>query len=124
MPNEAGLGVHATLGLDGTTRFGAGVEWIEKLDYSVDRNRCEGFYDAIREYWPTLPDRSLHPDFAGIRPKLVGPESKAADFVIEGAAQHGFVGLVNLLGIESPGLTSSLAIAERVANLVELESAT
>jgi L-2-hydroxyglutarate oxidase LhgO len=122
MPNEAGLGVHATLSLDGATRFGPDVEWIDELDYSVDPSRCESFYGAIREYWPTLPDRSLQPDYAGIRPKLVGPDGKAADFVIEGPAQHGFAGLVNLLGIESPGLTSSLAIAEYVATTIELET--
>jgi len=114
MPNEAGLGVHATLDLDGSTRFGPDVEWMEHIDYSVDAARAEPFYAAIREYFPALADGSLQPAYAGIRPKLVPQGYKAGDFVIEGAAEHGIAGLVNLLGIESPGLTSSLAIAEHV----------
>lgn len=115
MPNEAGLGVHATLDLDGTTRFGPDVEWVDGPDdYQVDASRSIGFYSAIREYWPTLPDGALQPGYAGIRPKLVGPEGKAADFEIEGPEIHGVSGLVNLLGIESPGLTSSLAIGQEV----------
>lgn len=114
MPNEAGLGVHATLDLDGTTRFGPDVEWVECPEYSVDPARADRFYEAIREYWPGLPDGALQPGYAGIRPKLVGPGEKAADFVIETSAAHGVRGLVNLLGIESPGLTSALAIAEYV----------
>lgn len=118
IPSEAGLGTHATLDLDGTTRFGPDVEWIDGIDYSFDASRVQGFYDAIREYWPGLPDGALVPGYTGIRPKLVGPDSKAADFVIEGPAVHGIDGLVNLLGIESPGLTSSLAIADQVADLL------
>jgi L-2-hydroxyglutarate oxidase LhgO len=118
MPNEAGLGVHATLDLDGTTRFGPDVEWIEQLDYSVDAQRGESFYAAIREYWPTLPDGALQPGYAGIRPKLVGADGKAADFVVESEQQHGVPGLVNLLGIESPGLTASLALGELVRALM------
>ena len=117
MPNEAGLGVHATLDLDGTTRFGPDVEWVEQLDYAVDARRGDTFYEAIREYWPALRDGALQPGYAGIRPKLVGPNARAADFVIETAREHGVPGLVNLLGIESPGLTSSLAIAEYVSSL-------
>jgi L-2-hydroxyglutarate oxidase LhgO len=117
MPNEAGLGVHATLDLDGTTRFGPDVEWVEQLDYQVDAKRGESFYAAIREYWPTLPDGALQPGYAGIRPKLVGADAKAADFVVESAEDHGVAGLINLLGIESPGLTSSLALAELVTAL-------
>lgn len=116
MPNEAGLGVHATLDLDGTTRFGPDVEWIENIDYDVDPARSLSFYDAIREYWPGLPDEALQPAYAGIRPKLTGPGTPAADFEIEDHRQHGVRGLVNLLGIESPGLTSSLAIAAEVAS--------
>lgn len=115
MPNEAGLGVHATLDLDGSMRFGPDVEWVDRIDYAVDATRATPFYAAIREYFPALPDRSLHPAYAGIRPKLVPDGSKAADFVIESAHDHGIAGLFNLLGIESPGLTSSLAIAERIA---------
>ena len=118
MPNEAGLGIHATLDLDGATRFGPNVEWVEQLDYGVDERHVTEFYESIRNYWPDLQQGALQPGYAGIRPKLVGPGSKAADFVIEGPAQHGCKGLVNLLGIESPGLTSCLAIGEYVADLV------
>jgi L-2-hydroxyglutarate oxidase LhgO len=118
MPNEAGLGVHATLDLDGTTRFGPDVEWVETPEYSVDPARAVGFYGAIREYWPALPEGALQPAYAGVRPKLVGPGAPAGDFVIEGPKDHAVPGLVNLLGIESPGLTSSLAIGEHVAHLL------
>jgi L-2-hydroxyglutarate oxidase LhgO len=117
LPNEAGLGVHATLDLSGRTRFGPDVEWVEQVDYSVDAGRGEAFYATIREYWPGLPDGSLQPDYAGVRPKIAGPGEAAADFVIEAADVHGVPGLINLLGIESPGLTSSLAIGEHVAGL-------
>ena len=118
MPNNAGLGVHATLDLDGTTRFGPDVEWVDRPDYHVDPARAESFYTAIREYWPAIPPNSLQPAYAGVRPKLVGPGAAAGDFEIEGPAQHGVAGLVSLLGIESPGLTSSLAIGEHVAGLI------
>lgn len=118
MPNSAGLGIHATLDLDGTTRFGPDVEWVSQPDYHVDPLRAQSFYAAIREYWPAIPADSLQPAYAGVRPKLVGPGAAAGDFEIEGAAAHGVPGLVNLLGIESPGLTSSLAIAEVVAGMV------
>ena len=118
MPNNAGLGVHATLDMDGTTRFGPDVEWVEQPDYRVDPARAETFYEAIREYWPTIPDHCLQPAYAGVRPKLVGPESAAVDFQIEGPSVHAAPGLINLLGIESPGLTSSLAIGEFVARLI------
>lgn len=119
MPDEAGLGIHATLDLDGSVRFGPDVEWVDGLDYDVDPARSEAFYAAIRSYWPGLRDGELQPAYAGIRTKLVGPGQKAADFRIEGPGQHGVAGLVNLLGIESPGLTAVLAIAERVAELSE-----
>lgn len=118
MPSNAGLGVHATLDLDGTTRFGPDVEWVARPDYHVDPQRAAAFYTAIREYWPGIPADCLQPGYAGVRPKLVGPEAAPADFEIEGPSQHGVVGLINLLGIESPGLTSSLAIAERVAGMI------
>jgi len=118
MPNNAGLGVHATLDLDGTTRFGPDVEWIDVPEYDVDPARAPSFYAAIREYWPGIPDGCLQPAYAGVRPKLVGPGDAAADFEIESPAAHGVPGLINLLGIESPGLTSSLAIAEHVANII------
>lgn len=123
MPDEAGLGVHATLDIDGSLRFGPDVEWIDAPDYQVDERRGDAFYAAIREYWPGLPDHALQPGYAGVRPKLVGPGQAAADFVIEGPADHGVAGLVNLLGIESPGLTSSLHIAERVRDLLAAEAA-
>lgn len=116
MPGDAGLGVHATLDLDGSTRFGPDVQWIDEPDYDVDATRAASFYAAIREYWPGMPDGCLQPGYAGVRPKLVGEGAAAADFVIEGSETHGMAGLVNLLGIESPGLTSSLALAEEVAS--------
>jgi L-2-hydroxyglutarate oxidase LhgO len=117
MPTEAGLGVHATLDLDGTVRFGPDVEWVSAPDYSVDPTRASAFYEAIRDYWPSIPDGSLQPAYAGVRPKLVGPGGSASDFEIETHRDHGVRGLINLLGIESPGLTSSLAIADEVARL-------
>jgi L-2-hydroxyglutarate oxidase LhgO len=118
MPNDAGLGIHATLDLDGTTRFGPDVEWVDRPDYRVDPARADSFYAAIREYWPTIPPGSLQPAYAGVRPKLVGSGAAPADFEIEGPAQHAVPGLISLLGIESPGLTSSLAIGELVAGQV------
>ncbi|MBB5400318.1 NAD(P)/FAD-dependent oxidoreductase [Paraburkholderia youngii] len=117
MPNEAGLGVHLTLDLGGQARFGPDVEWVDAINYDVDPRRAESFYAAIRAYWPALPDNALQPAYAGIRPKLSGPGEPAADFVIQGPAAHGVRGLVNLFGIESPGLTASLPIAQRVCEL-------
>ena len=114
VPEPGGLGVHLTLDLAGQARFGPDVEWVEKLDYAVDPARAERFYRAIRSYWPGLPDGALHPGYAGIRPKLSGPGAAAADFLIQGPEAHGVRGLINLYGIESPGLTAALAIAERV----------
>jgi L-2-hydroxyglutarate oxidase LhgO len=118
VPEPGGLGVHITLDLAGQARFGPDVEWVERIDYSVDPNRADRFYAAIRRYWPGLPDGALAPGYAGIRPKISGPGEPAADFVIEGPAQHGVRGLVNLFGIESPGLTASLALADDVAKLL------
>jgi L-2-hydroxyglutarate oxidase LhgO len=118
MPDEAGLGIHATLDLDGATRFGPNVEWVGRPEYPVDPRHAAEFYGSIRRYWPDLADSALQPDYAGVRPKLVGPGAKAADFVIEGPDSHECAGLVNLLGIESPGLTSCLAIAEHVAEII------
>ncbi|WDD95636.1 NAD(P)/FAD-dependent oxidoreductase [Burkholderia sp. FERM BP-3421] len=114
MPDRAGLGVHLTLDLGGQARFGPDVEWIDTLRYDVDPHRAQAFYAAIRGYWPGLPDGALQPAYAGIRPKIAGPGEPAADFMIQGPAQHGVRGLVNLYGIESPGLTAALAIAQRV----------
>jgi L-2-hydroxyglutarate oxidase LhgO len=116
MPNEAGLGIHATLDLDGNARFGPDVEWVDSPDYTVDPQRAGNFHDSIRSYWPGLADGALQPGYAGVRPKLVGPGAKPADFVIEGPDAHGCTGLINLLGIESPGLTSCLAMGDYVAN--------
>ncbi|MCJ2015345.1 NAD(P)/FAD-dependent oxidoreductase [Methylobacterium sp. J-076] len=116
---DGGLGIHLTLDLNGRVRFGPDVEWIDAPDYRVDPGRAASFYGAIRRYWPGLPDGALFPDYAGLRPKLTGPGEPAADFRIEGPAEHGLPGLVNLFGIESPGLTSSLSLAEDVSNRLE-----
>jgi L-2-hydroxyglutarate oxidase LhgO len=114
-PVEGGLGTHLTLDLAGRMRFGPDVEWIDSLDYEVDPARAELFYASIRRFWPGLPDGALVPDYSGIRPKLTGPGEKAADFAIDGPEAHGLSRLVALFGIESPGLTSALSIAEDVA---------
>ena len=114
VPEPGGLGVHLTLDLGGQARFGPDVEWIDGLDYAVDPDRADRFYAAIRRYYPALPDGALRPDYAGIRPKIAGPDAPAGDFMIQGPADHGIDGLVNLFGIESPGLTASLAIADEV----------
>jgi L-2-hydroxyglutarate oxidase LhgO len=114
-PVDGGLGTHVTLDLSGRMRFGPDVEWIEREEYEVDPQRAESFYASIRRYWPGLPDGALVPDYSGIRPKLTGAGEKAADFMIDGPAEHGLPGLVHLFGIESPGLTSCLSIAEDVA---------
>jgi len=113
-PESAGLGVHLTLDMAGQARFGPDVEWIERIDYDVDPSRSRVFYDAIRRYWPGLKDGSLQPAYCGIRPKIQPRTESSRDFLIEGPAEHGVAGLVNLFGVESPGLTASLAIAEHV----------
>jgi L-2-hydroxyglutarate oxidase LhgO len=112
---DGGLGIHVTLDLAGRMRFGPDVEWIEQENYDVNASRAASFYASIRRYWPGLRDGMLQPDYAGIRPKLTGPGEPAADFMVEGPAQHGLPGLVHLFGIESPGLTASLSLAEAVA---------
>ena len=114
VPEAAGLGVHLTLDLGGQARFGPDVEWVDRLDYDVDPARAEAFYGEIRRYWPELPEGALQPAYAGIRPKLQGPGEPAVDFLIQGPEAHGVPGLVNLLGIESPGLTACLALAEHL----------
>lgn len=114
-PHTHGLGVHLTLDMGGAAKFGPDVEWVDGLDYEVDPKRGDSFYAAIRTYWPELPDGALQASYSGIRPKICGPNDPAPDFRIDGAGVHGVQNLVNLFGIESPGLTSSLAIAQRVA---------
>ncbi|RZL63779.1 MAG: NAD(P)/FAD-dependent oxidoreductase [Variovorax sp.] len=119
VPEPGGLGVHLTLDLGAQPKFGPDVEWVGSADdLAVDPTRGEGFYGEVRKYWPALPDGALVPGYAGIRPKISGPGASAADFMIDGPAAHGVPGLVNLFGIESPGLTSSLAIARYVAGLL------
>ncbi len=118
VPEPGGLGVHITLDLAGQARFGPDVEWVEHIAYAVDPRRANGFYAAIRRYWPALPDGALSPGYAGIRPKISGPREPAADFMLQGPQAHGVPGLVNLFGIESPGLTASLKLAEDVRELL------
>jgi L-2-hydroxyglutarate oxidase LhgO len=117
VPEPGGLGVHLTLDMAGQARFGPDVEWVETIDYAVDPARAERFYPAIRRYWPMLPDGALMPSYSGIRPKIVPPAVATQDFLIQGPRDHGVAGLINLFGIESPGLTSSLAIADYVGEL-------
>ena len=112
VPQAHGLGVHLTLDLAGQARFGPDVEWIETIAYDVDPRRSQGFSDAIRRYWPDLPDAALTPAYAGVRSKIVGPDDPPADFRIDGPKVHAVPGLINLFGVESPGLTASLAIAD------------
>ncbi len=114
VPVPGGLGVHITLDLAGQARFGPDVEWIEGVDYAVDPRRGDAFYAAVRRYWPGLRDGALMPGYAGVRPKISGPDEPAADFVVQGPAEHTVPGLVNLYGIESPGLTASLPLADEV----------
>ncbi|MCX7891421.1 MAG: NAD(P)/FAD-dependent oxidoreductase [Burkholderiales bacterium] len=118
VPESAGLGVHVTIDLAGQARFGPDVEWVDAIDYDVDPRRADAFYAAIRRYWPDLPDGALAPGYAGIRPKIHAPGEPARDFLVQGPREHGVPGLVNLFGIESPGLTASLAIGEHVARLL------
>ena len=122
VPEPGGLGVHVTLDLAGQARFGPDVEWLERIgpsiDYSVDPRRAGRFYAAIRRYWPGIAEGALAPAYSGIRPKISGPSEPAADFVVQGPPEHGIPGLVNLFGIESPGLTASLALADDVVTLL------
>jgi len=122
VPEAAGLGVHLTLDMGGQARFGPDVQWVDSPeDLEVDLARGEVFYGEIRKYWPGLQDGALQPAYAGMRPKISGPGEAAADFLIQGAAEHGVPGWVNLLGIESPGLTSALAIGAYVEQLIRAE---
>ncbi len=118
VPVEGGLGVHITMDLAGQVRFGPDVEWVDKADYEVDPNRADSFYAAIRQYWPALEDGALLPDYAGLRPKIQKNQKIYPDFVIQGASEHRVAGLVNLYGVESPGLTACLSIAEQVADVL------
>jgi L-2-hydroxyglutarate oxidase LhgO len=120
VPPAGGLGVHITVDLAGQARFGPDVEWIFEVDYSVDPARGDAFYAAIRTYWPNLRDGALQPGYAGVRPKISGPKEPAADFVVQGPQVHGVPGLVNLYGIESPGLTASMPLADEVVRQLTL----
>lgn len=117
VPVPGGLGVHITVDLGGQAKFGPDVEWIDGIDYNVDPHRADKFYAAVRRYWPALRDGAIQPGYAGIRPKIVPQGAPAQDFVVQGPADHGVPGLVNLFGIESPGLTSSLALADLVRDI-------
>lgn len=116
VPQSAGLGVHLTLDLADQAKFGPDTQWVDTEDYDIDPARADSFYEAVRRYWPDLKDGALKPGYTGIRPKISGPTEPAADFMLAGPRQHGVTGLMNLFGIESPGLTSSLAIAQAVKN--------
>jgi L-2-hydroxyglutarate oxidase LhgO len=122
VPVPGGLGVHLTVDLGGQARFGPDVEWIDAIDYTVDPTRSDSFYAAVRKYWPGLPDGGLQPGYAGIRPKTVPRGATGQDFVVQGPQSHGVPGLINLFGIESPGLTASLAIADHVLEVARTES--
>lgn len=119
----AWLGVHLTFDLAGQSKFGPDLEWLDiatadEINYEVNPARADSFYAAVRKYWPELPDGALQPSYSGVRPKIYGPGQSAPDFRIDGPSVHGIAGLFNMFGIESPGLTSSLALGEHVANLV------
>ncbi len=119
-----GMDIHAVIDLAGNVRFGPDMQWVDRIDYLVDPARAEAFYRSIRGFWPGLPDGALFPAYAGVRPKITGPDEPAADFVVQGPADHGIPNLVNLFGIELPGLTASLAIGEYVAGLLGLAAPT
>ena len=119
VPEPGGLGVHVTIDMAGQARFGPDVEWVDRPDFAVDSARAAQFYQAIRAYWPDLRDGDLAPGYVGIRPKLSGPGQPAADFHIDSPRTHGVPGILNLFGIESPGLTASLAIADEVVRLAD-----
>ena len=118
MPTPGGLGVHLTLDLAGQAKFGPDVEWVDAIDYDVDPGRAASFYAAIRTYWPDLPEGALQPGYAGIRPKIARPGGSTTDFLLQTEKDHGIAGLINLFGIESPGLTASLAIADWLARRI------
>ena len=117
VPVPGGLGVHLTIDLGGQAKFGPDVEWVDAIEYGVDPARAEGFYAAVRRYWPGLRDGALQPGYAGIRPRIVPPGAPGQDFMVQGPQSHAVPGLINLFGIESPGLTASLALGELVAEV-------
>lgn len=119
LPHDGGLGTHLTLDLSGQARFGPDIEWTDEIDFTVESARSSSFYSSIRRYWPDLPDGSLVPAYAGVRPKIVPPNVATQDFRIDGPAEHGVPGVIQLFGIESPGLTASLSIARKVNGFVE-----
>ena len=119
LPGPASLGIHFSLDMGGQGRFGPDVEWVDEVSYNVDPSRAESFYAAIRTYFPDLADGALQPGFAGVRPKLQGPGEAVKDFMVQGPRDHGVPGLINFFGIESPGLTSSLALANHAVGLLE-----
>jgi L-2-hydroxyglutarate oxidase LhgO len=121
VPVPGGLGVHLTIDLGGQARFGPDVQWIDEIDYTVDPARANSFYAAVRKYWPDLKDGALQPGYAGIRPKITPRGAPSQDFVVQGPQTHGVPGLINLFGIESPGLTASLAIADYVREVAETQ---
>jgi D-amino-acid oxidase len=119
LPEAGGLGIHLTLDMAGGARFGPDVQWVDKPDYGFDQDLTEKFATAIRAYWPDLEAGRLQPGYAGVRPKVVGPNASPADFIIQHQADHGQAGAIHLFGIESPGLTASLAIGDHVLTLLE-----
>jgi L-2-hydroxyglutarate oxidase LhgO len=119
VPESGGLGVHLTLDLAGAARFGPDVQWVDGVSYDLDASRSAGFAEAISRYWPAVVGRELVPAYAGVRPKISGPGEPDADFVVQGPADHGVPGLVNLFGIESPGLTASLTLADDVLSVLD-----
>jgi len=118
VPDNAGLGIHMTRDLGGQAKFGPDTEWVDAIDYRLDETRADSFYDAIRKYWPALPDNALQPGYTGIRPKITDPGMAPADFMVYGPVNHGVDGLVHMLGIESPGLTACLALARHVGAMM------
>ena len=121
VPVPGGLGVHLTIDLGGQARFGPDVEWIDTIDYRVDPRRADSFYEAVRRYWPDLKDGALQPGYSGIRPKIVPKGVAAQDFVVQGPRVHGVHGFLNLFGIESPGLTAAIALADHVRDVALAE---
>jgi L-2-hydroxyglutarate oxidase LhgO len=114
VPESGGLGIHYTIDLNNRAKFGPDVQWVTEKNYDVIKSSANEFYGSIKRYWPGVQKEDLSPDYAGIRPKISGPNEPAVDFVVQGPREHGVSGLINLFGIESPGLTASMAIADYV----------